>query len=80
MRTVRDLFEHYQTAVLQKDVDAFLSIFDSNIHVFAEGTPLRSRQNRLTWVLQKKAGQWKIVHEHTAAPIDHQSGKAILKR
>jgi uncharacterized protein (TIGR02246 family) len=138
MTEIQQLFDRYKTAVLEKNVDAFLSIFDSEIHVFdmwgtwshrgieawrkmatewfgslgservivefhdprivlsnemawatadvtfaavsAQGEKLRSLQNRLTWVVQKKSGEWKVVHEHTSAPIDPETGKAILKR
>ena len=46
----------------------------------AEGEKLRSLQNRLSWTLQKKNGQWKIIHEHTSAPIQHDTGRAVLRR
>jgi len=48
--------------------------------VSAEGRKLRSLQNRLTWVVLKKNGVWKVIHEHTSAPIDHSTLKAILNR
>ena len=34
------------------------------------GEVLRSMQNRLTWVAKQTNGGWKIVHQHTSAPID----------
>ena len=37
-------------------------------------------QNRLTWVLKQKDGAWKIVHEHTSAPVDFETAKVILQR
>jgi ketosteroid isomerase-like protein len=46
----------------------------------AEGKELRSMTNRLTMVLRRTGDGWKIVHEHTSAPIDHGSLKAILRR
>jgi len=46
----------------------------------AEGRPLRSLENRLSIALRKSGGEWKILHEHTSAPIDHASAKAIFKR
>lgn len=46
----------------------------------AEGIELRAMSNRLTWVLKPLAGDWKIAHEHTSAPIDHETLKVILKR
>lgn len=48
--------------------------------VSEDGKPLRSLQNRLTWVAKQTNGVWKIFHEHTSAPVDPQSGKARLKR
>lgn len=37
--------------------------------IAADGTELRSMQNRLTWVLKSEAGAWQIIHEHTSVPI-----------
>jgi uncharacterized protein (TIGR02246 family) len=48
--------------------------------VSAEGRKLRSLQNRLTWVIRRKEGAWKVIHEHTSSPLDHATLKAILKR
>ena len=46
-----------------------------------EGKELRSMDNRITWVLRKNSeGAWKIVHEHTSAPVDFETGKATLRR
>jgi uncharacterized protein (TIGR02246 family) len=138
MTEIRRLFDRYKTAVLEKDVEAFLSIFDSDVFIFdmwgtwshqgigawremttewfgslgseqvivefnderivtsndlafatayvtygavsAENEKLRSLQNRLTWGIQKKSGEWKVIHEHTSAPIHQETGKVILKR
>jgi len=47
----------------------------------ADGTELRSMDNRITWVLRKNGdGAWKILHEHTSAPADFESGKVTLRR
>jgi len=46
----------------------------------ADGTPLRSLDNRISLALARRDGLWKIVHEHTSAPVDHASGKAMLRR
>lgn len=46
----------------------------------AEGQPLRAMTNRLTWIVRRREGAWRIVHEHTSAPIDFDGMKAILKR
>ena len=48
--------------------------------VSAGGQPLRSMQNRITWVLRTSGHNLRIVHEHTSAPIDFDESKAILKR
>jgi uncharacterized protein (TIGR02246 family) len=48
--------------------------------VSAEGKELRSMTNRLTMVLKRTSSGWKIAHEHTSAPIDHATLKAILQR
>lgn len=130
--------EAYKAAVLAKDVDAFLALYDDDLHVFdlwgawtlrgidawrsmavdwfastgqesivveieqagctchgdlalghalltytalsADGTPLRSLDSRITASLRKVEGTWKIFHEHTSAPIDPASTKAMLKR
>lgn len=47
----------------------------------AGGKELRSMDNRITWVLRKHdGGEWKIIHEHTSAPADIETGKVTLKR
>jgi uncharacterized protein (TIGR02246 family) len=47
----------------------------------ADGEELRSMNNRLSWVLRKaQDGTWKVVHEHTSAPIDPPTGKVNLQR
>jgi uncharacterized protein (TIGR02246 family) len=48
--------------------------------VTEEGAALRALNNRISVVLKQKAGVWKIVHEHTSAPLDFETGKGILKR
>ncbi len=48
--------------------------------VSAEGKELRAMQNRLTWVLKQKDGTWKIIHEHTSAPVNAETSKVILQR
>jgi len=47
----------------------------------ADGKELRSMDNRITWIVRKNAdGDWKIVHEHTSAPADFDTGKVTLRR
>jgi uncharacterized protein (TIGR02246 family) len=46
----------------------------------ASGEELRAMDNRLTWALRRTdGGAWKVVHEHTSAPVD-DGGKAVLAR
>lgn len=45
----------------------------------AGGGPGRSMLNRLTWVLRRGDGGWRIVHEHTSAPAA-ASGQVKLSR
>jgi uncharacterized protein (TIGR02246 family) len=45
-----------------------------------EGKELRAMQERLTWSLIRKEEGWKIVHQHTSAPIDFKTFKVILQR
>ena len=46
----------------------------------AKGEPLRSMENRMTWVLRESGHVFRIVHEHTSAPIGFGDSKAILAR
>ncbi len=46
----------------------------------AQGEPLRSMQNRITWVLRETGHVLRIVHEHTSAPVGFEDSKAILAR
>ncbi len=47
----------------------------------ADGTQLRAMNNRLTWALSRTAdGRWSVVHEHTSAPADSDTGRVMLQR
>jgi len=49
--------------------------------VSEDGVPLHSMDNRMTMVLKQQGGVvWKIVHEHTSAPVANDDMKVILKR
>lgn len=48
--------------------------------VSSEGEELRAMQNRFTWVFKNKQGVWKILHEHSSAPINFETSKVILQR
>jgi uncharacterized protein (TIGR02246 family) len=46
----------------------------------ASGERVRQMTNRLTWVLARTDGGWRVTHEHTSAPVDDATGKVILAR
>ncbi|HEY5810807.1 MAG TPA: nuclear transport factor 2 family protein, partial [Povalibacter sp.] len=46
----------------------------------AGGKELRSLDNRITLALRRTGNAWKIFHEHTSGPIDHQTMKGLIKR
>lgn len=46
----------------------------------ADGLETGSMQNRLSWVVQHRDGSWRILHEHTSAPIDGETSMVILRR
>jgi ketosteroid isomerase-like protein len=59
---------------------AYVSAIVTYAGVSEAGVPLRSMQNRLTWVLRPSDHGLRIVHEHTSAPIGFEDMKAILQR
>lgn len=59
---------------------AVVSAFVTFAGLSADGDELRSMNNRLTWGLRKIDGAWKVVHEHTSAPVEMATGKVDLKR
>ncbi len=48
--------------------------------VSAQGEPLRTMQNRLSWALKTSGHVLRIIHEHTSAPVGFDDAKAILQR
>jgi ketosteroid isomerase-like protein len=48
--------------------------------VTADGSVLRSLDNRMTVGLRKVGNLWKIFHEHTSGPLEHQTLKGKIKR
>ena len=72
-------FEDVQTIV--GDAVAAAHAFVTFKGLSAEGEELRVMQNRLTWALRKtNDGDWKVVHEHTSAPVDFETAKVVLQR
>jgi uncharacterized protein (TIGR02246 family) len=70
-------FNSIQT-ILGNDI-AIVHAFVIYKSVSADGDELRSMQNRLTWALKHKDGVWKIIHEHTSAPVNFETLKVILQ-
>ena len=137
-KSITRVLDAYQNAVLARDIDAFMRLYDPKVRVFdtwgvweyedavkwrraieswfsslgtekvkvkfedvkssgsadfavvsaiasysgisAQGEPLRTMQNRLTWVLKTSGHVLRIVHEHTSAPGVFEDMKAILQR
>ena len=44
------------------------------------GERVRQMANRLTWVLARTDASWRVIHEHTSAPVDDATGTVILQR
>ena len=59
---------------------AIVSAFTTYAGLSAEGTQLRSMQNRLSWALKTSGHVLRIIHEHTSAPVGFGDAKAILQR
>ena len=54
--------------------------FISYTGVSVEGKALRTMHNRLTWALKQHGSAWKIIHEHSSAPVDFETSKVLLQR
>lgn len=70
-------FSEVRTRVAQ-DL-AVLHAFVSFAAIDTGGATLRSMTNRITMALARQGDDWKIVHQHTSAPIDGET-KAIFQR
>jgi uncharacterized protein (TIGR02246 family) len=47
----------------------------------ADGEELRAMTNRLTWALRRTSdANWKVVHEHSSAPAELETGRVMLQR
>jgi ketosteroid isomerase-like protein len=74
----RVVVEFSEIESMRDEVIAFASAFVSFKAVAADGSELRSMKNRLTWNIAKRGEDWLIVHQHTSAPIDSATTKAIF--
>lgn len=137
-KPIMRLVDAYKSAVFEKDVDAFVALYDRHVCVFdmwgkwsydgveswramvtgwfgslgadrvavdidiagvavaqelavahgfvtyrgvsAQGKELRAMHNRLSWAIKQQGDAWKIIHEHTSAPVDFETSKAMLHR
>jgi uncharacterized protein (TIGR02246 family) len=77
-----------RVAVRLEDVQTVITEDLAAAHAFvtfkglsAQGEELRAMDNRLTWVLHKTGqGGWKVIHEHSSAPVDAETATPILQR
>ncbi|MER2514034.1 MAG: SgcJ/EcaC family oxidoreductase [Nitrosomonas ureae] len=76
----RVVVELNSTEVITEHSIAIVHAFVTFKGISAEGEALRAMQNRFTWVLKNREGIWKILHEHSSAPIDFETSKVILQR
>jgi len=62
-------------------LDAYkAAVFVRFAAVDAAGAELRALHNRVSLALRAQGGGWRVVHEHTSAPLDFESTKAMLTR
>ena len=78
--TDRDVVTFDDIRIQESGDMGVVSAFARFAAVSEKGEELRFLQNRLTWVVQKKAGVWKIIHEHTSGPVDGETLKVRLQR
>lgn len=59
---------------------AVVTAFVTFTAINTKGESIRSLQERLTWVIEKKNLSWKIIHSHSSGPVNHQDLKIMLLR
>lgn len=59
---------------------ATLSAIVTYAVVSAQGEPVHTMQNRLTWVLKTRGHIPRIIHEHTSAPAGYEDRMVMLQR
>jgi uncharacterized protein (TIGR02246 family) len=76
--TMRVVFDDVRS-VVGEDL-AMIHAIISYREVRQDGTEGNAMDNRLTWVLHNTGRRWRIMHEHTSAPIDGGTSKVLLQR
>ncbi|HEY0217305.1 MAG TPA: nuclear transport factor 2 family protein [Cellulomonas sp.] len=75
---------HVSTSDVRSHLGADLAVVECFTRFEArspDGEVLRWMSNRTTRVLVPDvAGEWRIAHEHTSAPVDPATGAAVLQR
>jgi len=75
----RDVVTFEEIRISESGEMGVASAFARFAAVSEKGEELRFLQNRLTWVLRRKAGMWKIIHEHTSGPVDGATMQVRLR-
>jgi uncharacterized protein (TIGR02246 family) len=78
--TNRDVITYDDIQIQTSGEMAVATAFVRFTAVSEAGEELRYLDERLTWVIVKKTGVWKIVHQHTSGPVDFNSMKVMLRR
>ena len=72
-------FDHVE--VSGSDAFAVCHMYVTYQGLSATGEPLRAMNNRMTWALARSTdGTWRVIHEHSSAPVDPGTAKVILSR
>ncbi|MEQ8244173.1 nuclear transport factor 2 family protein [Fulvivirga sp.] len=64
--------------IQESDNLGFATAFIKFQAISKEGEVLRSMKNRITLGFTKHESQWKVIHQHTSAPISSEDLSAIL--
>lgn len=80
LNTDKDVVTFSDTRLSESADMALITTIARFTAVSNTGEELRFLENRLTWVAQKKNGEWKIIHQHTSSPIDFDTMQVELQR
>jgi ketosteroid isomerase-like protein len=73
--TVKVTFDAVQ--IFEEGALGSLSALVTYAGLSAEDQEVRSIRNRLSWIVRRYNGNWRIHHEHTSVPIDFETMCAI---